>query len=166
MRTLLIMPLLLAACSATPAAPAAPAAAVTRTALPGACLLVTPGDVTLGTGLAGWGAEAGDAAHRSVCQLHDSVGSTVTVVELDLRDGGNPPADLCDPVGVTRTDRPGGADPALLCASTGPEPTGRTTVVTTRQVAVGVHVVLARSPERRTGAQVADFLARHALTHL
>ena len=139
---------------------------MTRTALPGACRLVTPDDVILGSGLAGWGAQAGDDGARSVCQLRDTVGSTITVVELDLRGGAPLPADLCNPTGATRTDRPGGADPALLCSSTGPETAGRTTVVTNRQVAVGVHVVLLRPPERRTSGQVADFLARHALTHL
>ena len=164
MRAMWILPVfLLTACSgSTPVAPSG----LTRPALPGACRLVTPTDVTLGTGLPDWGASAGDAGTRSVCQLHDSVGSTITVVELDLRDGGAPPADLCDPVGAVRTDRAGGADPALLCSSTGPESTGRTTVVTNRQVAIGVHVVLVRSPQRRTAEQVADFLARHALTHL
>lgn len=163
MRALWILPLLLTACSTTPGAAAR---AVTRTALPGACRLVTANDVLLGTGLAGWGTQAGDDGTRSVCQLRDAVGSTITVVELDLRGGAALPTDLCNPAGATRTDRPGGADPALLCSSTGPEATGRTTVVTNRQVAVGVHVVLLRTAPRRTDVQVADFLARHALTHL
>ena len=164
MRAMWILPVfLLAACSgSTPVTPSS----LTRPALPGACRLVTPDDVTLGTGLTGWGASAGDAKARSLCQLQDSVGSTITVVELDLRGGSAPPPDLCDPVGAVRTDRPGGRDPALLCSSTGPEIAGRTTVVTNRQVAIGVHVVLVRSPQRRTAEQVADFLARHALTHL